>query len=155
MAKRSSKEHNEQCALMEWAHTLRGRYPEIRWLHSIPNGAKLPYRKTRGGKRYCPEAMWLKAEGMLNGVSDLHLPVAKGAYHSLWVEMKVGYNKPTESQEEYIHAMNELGHYATTCWSMESAKDVVEEYLSLGAFDLHNGLKMRKEPTVTRPKKGK
>lgn len=73
-------EGNEQEALFRWAAFVRGRFPEIDLLYHIPNG----------GSRNRLEAANLKRQGVKSGVPDLCLPVARGKYHGLYIEMKYG-----------------------------------------------------------------
>lgn len=81
-------EHELQTLVIQWARANCGRYPMLEWLHAIPNGAKLPYRKNKNGKRYSPEAQRLKAEGLTPGVSDLFLPWAARGYFGMYLELK-------------------------------------------------------------------
>ncbi len=71
-------ELTEQQAVMEWAEYQTGRYPELKLLYHIPNE----------GKRSVVNGANLKKAGLKKGVPDLCLPVAKGNYHSLYIEMK-------------------------------------------------------------------
>jgi hypothetical protein len=72
-------EHTEQAAVIQWAMMQnQEQYPELRLLHAIPNGAKLPYAKNKRGGRYSSEAGKLIDEGLKSGVPDLSLPVAQG-----------------------------------------------------------------------------
>ena len=81
-------EGNEQEALFRWAAFVRGRFPEIDLLYHIPNG----------GSRNRLEAANLKRQGVKSGVPDLCLPVARGKYHGLYIEMKYGKTKITPSR---------------------------------------------------------
>lgn len=75
-------EAQEQEAVIEWCD----------WKHipifAIPNG----------GKRDAREAAHMKRQGVRAGVPDLCVPVARGGFHGLYIEMKVGKNKPTDKQ---------------------------------------------------------
>ena len=130
MARGLSSEHQEQCVVIEWKWRMMGRYPELELLHSIPNGAKLPYKKGKHG-RWSSEAIWLKAEGLLPGVSDLHLPVPRGKYASLYVELKYGANKPTTDQESFLKKANSFGNLGVVCWGADAGIAVIERYLNL------------------------
>ena len=127
----NTTEHGEQAVVIQWAKYREGRYPELKWLLAIPNGAKLPYKKTRSGKRYSPEAIKLKAEGLKSGVSDLFLPAPRNGFCGLWVEMKVGTNKPTEEQTIFTADMNSRGYLATGCWGSEHAIVSIATYLGI------------------------
>lgn len=128
--RKTASEHSEQVVVIEWAWRCEYRYPELRWLYAVVNGAKLPYKKTRYG-RYSREAQWLKAEGLRPGISDLCLPYAKGVYHALYIEMKYGSNTPTESQLEFIEAMIKARNFAVICRGADEAIWVLERYLNL------------------------
>lgn len=71
-------EAEEQTELFAWAELLRGRFPELRLLYHVPNG----------GSRNRIEAARLQAQGVKAGVPDLCLPVARGKYHGLYIELK-------------------------------------------------------------------
>ena len=73
-----NNEDAEQETVIQWARICSGKWPELKLLHHIPNG----------GRRNAKEAAKLKRMGVLAGVSDLHLPVARGGYHSMYIEMK-------------------------------------------------------------------
>ena len=110
-------EHTEQCALMQWA-ALQD-IAELDLLHAIPNG----------GWRHAATAGRLRAEGVKPGVPDLCLPVPRGGYHGLYIELKVGRNKPTAHQQAWIKALRDRGYRVEVCWGWEAARDVIEEYL--------------------------
>jgi rhodanese-related sulfurtransferase len=112
-------EHLEQCALIRWCALNEGRFPELRWIYAIPNG----------GQRNIAVAAKLKKEGVKAGVPDLCLPVARGGYHALYIELKAGKNKPTASQLEWQGGLNGLGNMVVTCWGWEPASHVIERYM--------------------------
>lgn len=112
-------EHLSQAALFRWAGYQTKRLPELSLLFAIPNG----------GMRSKATAAKLKAEGVKPGVPDICLPVARGEYHSLWIEMKAGRNRPTPSQVAWHMRLSQEGHRVIVCWSWEAAKDAIEEYL--------------------------
>lgn len=122
-AKRS--ETTEQIRFMNWCGYNQQRYPDLKWMHHIPNG----------GNRDEKEAKNLKQEGVKAGVSDLHLPVARGAYGSLYIEMKYGNNKLTEKQREFINDMLAAGNMAVVCYSAEAAMEITTKYLELNPHE--------------------
>lgn len=124
-------EHDEQVALFSWIDLMIGQYPELEWCFAIPNGAKLPWRRNKSGKRYSSEAMHLKKEGLLPGVPDICLPVMRGIYGALYIEMKYGSNKPSEAQRQMIDYLNKAGYKAVVCYDWEEAKDIILWYLRL------------------------
>jgi hypothetical protein len=118
-AKRS--EDTEQIAVVYWAIYNTAQYPELKWLHHVPNG----------GRRNKQEAVKLKQMGVKAGVSDLCLPYPKGKYCGLYIEMKYGQGRHQESQKEFLKDMAEAGHYVATCYTAEDAIQVLTEYCSL------------------------
>ena len=118
-AKRS--EDTEQIAVIQWAIWNESRFPELKWLHHIPNG----------GSRNRLEAVKLKQMGVKAGVSDLCLPYPKGIYCGLYIEMKFGSNQQQDTQKEFLQDMAEAGHFVATCYGAEEAVRVLEEYLML------------------------
>lgn len=127
-------EHQEQVTVVEWSMYSEGRWPELRWLYAVPNGAKLPFRTvTRGGRnfRVCPEAQKLKSEGLKAGVPDLCLPVARGQYHGLYIEMKAEDGDPSSDQLLWLEALNGEGYMAALAYGAEQAISTLEAYLQL------------------------
>ncbi len=111
----------EQSVVMRWSYLQFGRWPELKLLYHIPNG----------GSRNRIEAAHLKEQGVKPGVPDLHLPVSRGGYHGLWIEMKYGKNKTTANQDDWIADLKKQGHSVHVCYSCEDAIAVITEYLNL------------------------
>ena len=117
-------EAKEQADLMDWVAYAGGRFPALRLLYHVPNG----------GRRNPREAAHLKRQGVKKGVPDLCLPVARGGFHGLYIELKYGRNKPTEDQAAWIAALREQGYAAEVCYGWQQAKELLEKYLS-GKFE--------------------
>jgi rhodanese-related sulfurtransferase len=117
-------EHVEQSLLVQWAEiAARRQHPDLRWLYAVPNG----------GARSKATAGKLKAEGVKRGVPDLCLPVPRGRYHGLYLEMKVGANKPTSEQVVWHSALRERGYAVYVCYSFEAAQRAILDYLALSS----------------------
>ncbi len=114
-------ESAEQEALFSWAEYSLGKYPELKLLHHIPNG----------GQRNVHEAASLKRQGVKAGVPDLCLPVARGGFHGLYIELKAGNNKPTEKQKEWLRDLKEQGYCTAVCYGSGEAINVIKQYLNL------------------------
>jgi len=115
-------EHLQQCALISWANLSLKRYPELKWLFAVPNG----------GKRSKAVAGKMKASGVKSGVLDLNLPVRRGLFTSLWIEMKYGKNTMTDKQKEFKQFVEEQGAKVVTCWNWEDARKAIVDYLEMG-----------------------
>lgn len=128
-------EHSEQAQIIDWAQRVKPLYPELGLLFAIPNGAKLPYMKDHRGRRYSPQAKKLKAEGLRSGVPDLFLPVARMGYHGMFIELKVGRNRPSDEQVAYLDALAEQGYYAAVCWGAVEAIGAICAYLGISSSE--------------------
>lgn len=115
-------EEEEQIALMGLVAMQQGRCPELKLLFHIPNG----------GKRGKCEAARFKAMGVKSGVPDLFLPVARGGYHGLWVELKrTKDSRVSANQNEWIKALRQQGYSAEVAYGAGEAMELIEGYLSL------------------------
>jgi hypothetical protein len=114
-------EHAHQVALFAWAESVRRQYPDLRWMHSVPNG----------GVRSPRTAGRMKAEGVRRGVVDVFLDVPKGGYHGLRIELKrpKGGSLTTE-QREWIDGYRERGYRAEVCRGWDAARELIVEYLT-------------------------
>ncbi len=109
----SVSEHSEQCTVIEYCR-LR-RYP----VFAIPNG----------GSRNKAEAARLKAEGVSAGVPDLFLPVPNKSHHGLFIEMKVGRNRPSPAQDNWLALLRKNGYDAQVCYGADAAIAVIDDYM--------------------------
>lgn len=123
LPKRKSEEFDHQCALFEWARNpaVLASYPELHLLSSSLNGVALT--KAQAGKAY--------AAGMLKGEHDIRLPIARGPYIGLTIEMKAGKGKPTSKQLEYGERMHAAGHKVYYFWDWIDARAAILLYLQM------------------------
>lgn len=113
-------EEIEQTELFRWAAWQQHAVPELALLHAIPNG----------GKRSVTEAKRLKAQGVKTGVSDVFLPVARGGFHGLYIEMKRQQGgRLSEEQRWWLNAVREQGYAAYMCCGWNEAAEVITEYI--------------------------
>lgn len=122
-------EDTEQAAVISWAQWQLNQHPELKLLHHCPNG----------GSRNKAEAVKLKQMGVVAGVPDLHLPVPKGIYHGLYIEMKYGDGRLEKSQREFLSSAAGYGYYAVCCYGAEEAISIIREYLKLKTADTGRG----------------
>lgn len=108
-------EAQEQRTVVQWCD----------WMHvpvfHIPNG----------GYRHKHTAYQLKAQGVRPGVPDLCIPVPRGSYHGLFIEMKRrkgGSLSPT--QREWIDTLRANGYRVEVCKGADEAIETLEEYLA-------------------------
>lgn len=92
---------------------------KLRWLFAIPNG----------GSRDIREATRLKLQGVKAGVSDMFLPIPNSMFHGLFIELKVGTNKTSQLQDEFIDYVRMNGYMAKVCYGADEAIRTIKSYL--------------------------
>lgn len=117
-------EHTEQAALIDWAERLTPRLPELALLYAIPN-AGAGGQRGQGGK--------MKAEGVKRGVPDLCLPVARGGFHGLYIELKDVGGALLAEQKQWISYLRMGGYCAEVCVGTVAAAEAIERYLGVPA----------------------
>lgn len=136
----SGTEDGHQAAIFCWSAMNINKYPDLAWLHSIPNG----------GSRHIAEATKMVAAGLRSGVWDIFLPCPiqkrdyqgfgetfKYGYHGLYIEMKhEKYRKYkdgglTEEQVKFGEYAIHIGYYCKLCYSWIEAKEIIIAYLEL------------------------
>lgn len=110
--------------------------PELKWMFHIPNGG------SRGnGRDAMIRGAQLKAQGVKAGVCDIMLPVVRGKWAGLFIEMKKpdqrsvtgkGKGGVKSDQKEFGDFVSNQGYGYTVCYSWEEAARVVEGYLLWG-----------------------
>lgn len=111
---------HQQCVI-KWSQQahIREKYPELKLLYHIPN------------ERKCSpvQGKLLKLQGVKSGVPDLHLPVARGDFHSLYIEMKKEDGDTSANQEWWIEELSKQGNKCVACYGWKEAVLELEEYL--------------------------
>ena len=110
-----NEEHNIQVACITY---FRFQYPK-HIIYAIPNG----------GARNIIVASKLKAEGVLSGIPDIHIPVQNRGYYGLYIEMKAGKNKPTENQITIMGKLTNEGYLCKVVYSFDEFKKLVDWYI--------------------------
>jgi hypothetical protein len=112
-------EDQEQSSVIQWFdlqhNQLRGR------LFAVPNG----------GVRHIATAARLKKTGARAGVPDLMLPVARGGFHGLFIEMKrVKNSRLSPEQDDWLTFLAKEGYMVVVCKGFEPAKQTIDAYLA-------------------------
>ena len=105
-------EADEQAAVIRWCELSH-----IPVFH-IPNG----------GARDVRTGAMLKRQGVRRGVPDLCIPIARGGYHGLYVEMKTKTGKTTPEQETWLRRLDSEGYRAVVCHGFREAVDEIHDY---------------------------
>lgn len=99
-------EAQEQTAVFNWATVMERRWPELRLIHHCPNG----------GSRNAREAHNLRMQGVKAGIPDIFLPVARGGWHGLYIEMKRRKGgRVSVDQQRMILALRAQGYKVEVC----------------------------------------
>lgn len=114
-------ESEEQMMIFRWAQWNVVRYPDLEFMYHTPNG----------GKRDVRTAKKLKLEGVKAGVPDICLPCKRDGYSGLYIELKVGKNKPTKEQKKYLAYLEEQGYKTMVCYGSKQAIWEIEKYLTI------------------------
>lgn len=113
-------EHQEQAGLFRWAAMISSRHPELALMFAVPNG----------GHRHIAVAAKLRVEGVKSGVPDIFLPVARGGYHGMAIEMKTAKGKLSPAQKQWLENLSAQGYHAVMCRGWENASAAIEFYLA-------------------------
>lgn len=121
-AKAIDREGMEQAALIA---ELRVRMPAV---------ADLIYHVPNGGHRLKSVAAKLKQQGVVAGIPDLVLTMARGGFFGLYIEFKA--TPPNDaaisaSQHERIRKLNDQGYLAVVCRGHFDAMEQIRAYLRL------------------------
>lgn len=129
VGKAGDQEHLEQVKLIQWIEeTGKHHHPELERLFAIPNflGRGSKTARIIAGTR-------AKAEGRRKGVPDLCLPVARGGYFGLYLELKPadGSGRVKPEQKAWAAALTEEGYLVLAPRGFEQARAQLLRYVRL------------------------
>ncbi len=116
-------EAEEQAAVIEWAAAYAARLPGVDAIFHVPNGGERPKHA----------ALAMVRAGAKPGVPDLCLPVARGGWHGMWIELKRAdhSNGPTPAQKAWIERLQSEGYFCAVCYGANEAIDAITRYLEM------------------------
>lgn len=101
-------------------------WPELACLYHVPNG----------GHRARKTAAELARSGVRAGVPDYCLPVPRGGFHGLYVELKrLSGGRTSPEQREWLAMLQAQGYRAVVCRGWEQAWAVIRDYLAADPAD--------------------
>jgi len=111
-------EEDEQSTLFDYAS-----YQPEPWnlMFSIPNGG---FRSKKTGAK-------MKRTGLKAGVPDIFLPVMRGKYGGLFIEMKSEKGIVQANQKEWHIKLRAQGYKCEICRGFEQAVKTIEKYLDM------------------------
>jgi hypothetical protein len=109
--------------LIQWCRIYATEVPELDLIYAIPNQGGAGYGAMRRGKK-------LKEEGARSGLPDLHLPISRGCYLSLYVEMKdVKGGRLSPNQLDWFEKLEKAGNAVVLAKGFEEGKEAIMKYL--------------------------
>lgn len=70
-----------------------------------------------------------KQQGVKSGVPDICILEPNKEFNGLFIEIKAGYNKPSDNQNRWINRLNEKGFKAVWSNSFDETRAIIDEYL--------------------------
>ena len=116
---RVTDESGHQEAIFSWCDYNKCRFPELTLLYHVPNG----------GRRDAATARALKRQGVKAGVPDLVLPVTRGAFPGMYIELKAPGGVLEQSQIDYLQALEKQGYLTLVCVGWQAAVEALSDYL--------------------------
>jgi hypothetical protein len=124
----NGSETGEQKAIFCWSAQNQHLYPQLKWLHAIPNA----------------NSHRMVAEGVRAGVSDIFLPwplvdssdfnrlIFAGLYLEMKIEKRRNQKKGGLSQDQidFIDYAKKAGYRCEVCYSWLEARDRILEYIN-------------------------
>lgn len=93
---------------------------------------KIPvYHIPNEGKRDVVSGARLKRIGLRKGVPDLCIPLPKGRYHGLYIELKTAKGKVTPDQIEWLKLLKSNGYATAITYGVDEAITVIKQYISI------------------------
>lgn len=118
---RGQEEHNHQAAFFTILRLNFKRFPELKFIFAVPNAAK----------RNPQTAAYLKAEGLVAGVPDVIVPMARHTFHGAFIENKIGNNKMQPEQLKFRDFLIKEGYFVKACYSVTEQIKTLEWYLNI------------------------
>jgi len=109
-----SKEDKFQRAVMQY---FKNQYPEAYVIHPPNEGKRSPYERFK-----------FKQLGGKSGIPDVLCFAPNDSYNGLALELKVGYNKPTQNQKDALEALKTSGWYSTWVKDLDTTIELIDKY---------------------------
>jgi len=109
------KEDKLQNSVMTY---LQYKYPKALFTHISNEGKRTPFERYK-----------MKYLGSKPGVPDIMIFTPNKHYNGLAIELKVGYNKPTTHQKEWLEKLKQCG-WSTYCVNdYDMCIDIINSYI--------------------------
>lgn len=117
---------NERIDHINTVNWFKHHYPELDDdFHHFANERK--FEKKGGAEFYAGKL--LKRMGVKKGVADFFLAFPQNGKAGLWIELKVGTNKPSKEQSAFLSRKLLRGYECACVWGTDAAREVIKNYL--------------------------
>lgn len=134
--KRNDLHHKEQTDLFWFLSIHTPRYPDLRWIHAVPNGVNLSPRERKR----------ITDEGRKAGIWDVHVPVPRAYrkndevyYHcssrGMYLEIKIPPDTLTEEQEAFRAQLEPHGYRFEVARSWTEAGRLIGQHVGIPESD--------------------
>lgn len=119
-------EKHDQANLFAWAEAQMFNYPELDLMYAIPNAGGY----TGGFKKNKGRVIQMRKQGVKKGVPDIHLPVARRGWNSLYIELKREDDDTLKpDQEKWAKKLREANNCVALASGFVDACDILVRYL--------------------------
>lgn len=102
----------------------------VNWFsHNYPDLANDLHHFANERKCSMIQGKILKRMGVKKGVADFFLALPLDGYSGFWLELKVGKNRLSPDQQEFMKRKTQRGYLCAVCWGFEDAKELFITYL--------------------------
>jgi len=116
----------EQIDHINTVNWFKHHYPELEDdFHHFANERAI---EKRGGAEYY-QGKILKRMGVKRGVADFFLALPLNGKAGLWIELKVGKNKPSKEQQDFLDRKAARGYEVACVWGTDAAREIIKTYL--------------------------
>jgi len=129
--KRQYKEHGHQKAIFQLAKMYESQYPELKLMTGSLAGVNLDIQTARRAKD----------AGHKAGFPDIHLPVSRGQWFSLYIELKTDEGRASGEQLTIANMLREEGNLVLFIKGSEQAWNTIIKYLSMPKLVITKGEK--------------
>lgn len=102
----------------------------VQWCHLHHDGRELVYHVPNEAKRSRAGHGIMIGKGLVVGQPDLCIPIGKGGWLSLHLELKRFGERPTVKQASRMEVLMAAGNYCTWADTLEHAISVTESYMA-------------------------
>ncbi|QFT40043.1 VRR-NUC domain protein (plasmid) [Vibrio sp. THAF191c] len=107
-------------------YTLEVDYPdEYEFAFAVPNG----------GHRSKRSASLISYEGQKKGTPDVFIPIPKGIYHGMFLEVKTEKGTASKDQKSKAELYRQMGYYVVIAKGYDACMAQLTQYFALPSFD--------------------